>query len=107
MAELEERGGARPTDRVAVERWARAVALAEKSWSMVPEHLTDAGSTGQLVVHPLVKLALDAEKAACSFETHLGLDPQRRYKRPPGRPSGAVSAPDRAAASPTRLKAVT
>ena len=107
IAELEERGGARPTDRVAVERWARAVVLAESAWGKVPEHLTDVGSTGQLVVHPLVKLALDAERAACAFEAHLGIDPQRRFKKPPGRPAGAASAPDRVAKqSPARLKAV-
>lgn len=108
IGDLEGRGvEVRPVDRVAVERWARAVDLAESAWAKVPEHLTDTGSTGQLVVHPLVKLALEAERAACSFEAHLGLDTQRRMKKPVGRPAGAVSAVDRVAKStPARLKAV-
>ena len=64
----------------------------------------------QPIPHPLVKMIADADAAAARYSKSIGLDPAAK-KRPaaPGRPIGAVSAPDRRSNEPprvTRLQAV-
>lgn len=83
----------------AITRYAKAVELAERAWSEVPaDTLLTTGSTGQLVAHPSIAIAQAADREAAKFAKELGIE--GTSKKGPGRPVGAVSAPDRAAAPP-------
>lgn len=96
---LAERGDVTPDLERAIARYARAVELAERAWSEVPaDTLLTTGSTGQLVPHPSIAIAQAADREAAKFAKELGIE--GATKRGPGRPVGAVSAPDRAAAPP-------
>jgi phage terminase small subunit len=101
-AELEARGAWSDTLIPAVERYARAVALARKAWTKVPDHLTAVGSTGQIVAHPLIATALNAEKAAADFGEHLGLSLPKEARKP-GRPKSADRTAD-VRPGPTKLR---
>jgi phage terminase small subunit len=96
---MSERGDMTPDIERAVIRYARAAALAERAWSEVPkDSLMTSGSTGQLVAHPAIAVAQAADREAAKYAKELGIEGST--KRGPGRPVGAVSAPDRAAAPP-------
>jgi len=100
----------------ALDRYAFAVAAwreLERQWFEQGRPATSlGGSTGSVEVpHPLVAQVAQAREHAASLADRLGLDPQsrRRLSRRvagAGRPPGAASAPDRAAPSKRRLKAV-
>jgi phage terminase small subunit len=99
MAQLRERGEVTPDIERAVIRYARAAGMAERAWAEVPKDtLLTTGSTGQLVPHPAIAIAQAADREAAKYAKELGLE--GATKRGPGRPVGAVSAPDRAAAPP-------
>ena len=96
---MSERGDITPDIERAVIRYARAAALAERAWSEVPkDSLMTTGSTGQLVAHPAIAVAQAADREAAKYAKDLGIE--GHSKRGPGRPVGAVSAPDRTAAPP-------
>lgn len=96
---MKQRGDVTPDIERAVIRYARASALAARAWSEVPaDTLLTTGSTGQLVAHPSIAIAQVADREAAKYAKELGLE--GATKRGPGRPVGAVSAPDRAAAPP-------
>lgn len=89
--------------RDAVERFARATqdaAEVRRVWRELGKPwLAAGGATGQSdVPHPLVRMIQDADKLAEAYGRALGLDPTPAKAM--GRPVGAVSAPDRAAAPP-------
>lgn len=112
VAALEGRAGFSESWAPAVERYVRAVELARHAWRKVPKaRKTTRGSMGQQVAHPMIAVAQKADAEAMRFGQALGLEPLPAA-RPVGRPRGAVSAPDRAAAASgepakvTRLKAV-
>ena len=89
----------------AIMRYAKASDLADRAWSEIPaDTLLSTGSTGQLVPHPAIALALQADQQAARCAKELGIESQGGKSRA-GRPVGAVSAPDRASAPP-RLKVV-
>lgn len=99
LEQLRERGDVTPDLERAAIRYARAAALAERAWAEVPtDTLLTTGSTGQLVPHPAIAVAQNADREAAKYAKELGLE--GATKRGPGRPVGAVSAPDRAAAPP-------
>ena len=99
MQLLGERGEVTPDVERAAMRYAKAVALAERAWSEVPaDSLLTTGSTGQLVAHPAIAIAQAADREAAKYAKELGIE--GHSKRGPGRPVGAVSAPDRASAPP-------
>lgn len=99
MQQMSERGDVTPDIERAVIRYARAAALAERAWAEVPKDtLMTTGSTGQLVAHPAIAVAQNADREAAKYAKELGIE--GATKRGPGRPVGAVSAPDRAAAPP-------
>lgn len=96
-------------------RYARAVddvARIRAEWRVAGEPATTDGSQGQIVAHPIPAILDRAERRAQELGESLGLDPQSRRRLArhvgAGRPPGAASAPDRAAAAPPRrrLKAV-
>ena len=98
-AVLRERGNVTPDTERAIARYAKAVELAERAWSEVPnDTLLTTGSTGQLVAHPAIAIAQAADREAAKYAKELGIE--GHIKRGPGRPVGAVSAPDRASAPP-------
>jgi phage terminase small subunit len=98
-AVLRERGDVTPDTERAIARYAKAVELAERAWSEVPKDtLLTTGSTGQLVAHPAIAIAQAADREAAKYAKELGIE--GHTKRGPGRPVGAVSAPDRASAPP-------
>lgn len=98
-AALEHRGEITGDMERAITRYAKAVELAERAWSEVPaDTLLTTGSTGQLVAHPSIAIAQAADREAAKFAKELGIE--GTSKKGPGRPVGAVSAPDRAAAPP-------
>ncbi len=98
-AVLRERGDVTPDTERAIARYAKAVELAERAWSEVPaDTLLTTGSTGQLVAHPAIAIAQAADREAAKYAKELGIE--GHTKRGPGRPVGAVSAPDRASAPP-------
>ena len=65
---------------------------------------------GAAGVHPLVKVMLETSRSAAQHAAQLGLTPasaRRVYpQRRPGRPIGAVSAPDRVALPPAQWRDV-
>jgi hypothetical protein len=91
--------------RTALLRYARAedvAARASAEWERAKRPLVQVhGAAG---VHPLVKIMLEAERAAAYHGAQLGLDPASAKRigvvRGRGRPLGAVSAPDRVALPP-------
>lgn len=97
VADLRDRGVLREAHRPAIEPYVRAVELARQAWAKAPKRrLTTRGDRGQMVRHPAIVLALQAEDAAFKFGQALQLDPASLRKRNPGgRPQGAESAPDR------------
>lgn len=96
---MRERGDVTPDTERAIARYAKAVELAERAWSEVPKDtLLTTGSTGQLVAHPAIAIAQAADREAAKYAKELGIE--GHTKRGPGRPVGAVSAPDRASAPP-------
>ena len=96
---LQDRGVITPDVERAIARYAKAVDLAQRAWSEVPKDtLLTTGSTGQLVAHPAIAVAQAADREAAKYAKELGIE--GHSKRGPGRPVGAVSAPDRAAAPP-------
>jgi len=98
-AALASRGDVTPDLERAIARYAKAVELAERAWAEVPKDtLLTTGSTGQLVAHPAIAIAQAADREAAKYAKELGIE--GATKRGPGRPVGAVSAPDRAAAPP-------
>jgi phage terminase small subunit len=98
-AVVRERGDVTPDTERAIARYAKAVELAERAWSEVPKDtLLTTGSTGQLVAHPAIAIAQAADREAAKYAKELGIE--GHTKRGPGRPVGAVSAPDRASAPP-------
>lgn len=112
VAVLEGRAGFSESWAPAIERYVRSVELARTAWRKVPRtQKTTRGSMGQQVAHPMIAVAQKADAEAMRFGQALGLEPLPAA-RPVGRPRGAVSAPDRAAAASgepakiTRLKAV-
>ncbi|WP_284744163.1 phage terminase small subunit P27 family [Amycolatopsis sp. RTGN1] len=67
------------TDRFVIERYCelhdrRAALLRE----VEIDGLTTVGSTGQTVIHPVLRYAESAEKEMCAIETTLGLTPWLR-----------------------------
>lgn len=95
----ERAGDVTPDTERAIARYAKAVELAERAWSEVPaDTLLTTGSTGQLVAHPAIAIAQAADREAAKYAKELGIE--GHTKRGPGRPVGAVSAPDRASAPP-------
>lgn len=100
---LSEQGPVSAREIRALTRYARAVVLAERLWSAIPARsLTSPGSRGNRLMHPAVKAALEAERAAVEFGQALGIEPRAEH-RAGGRPIGAASAPDRSA-GPPRLR---
>ena len=96
---MSERGEVTPDIERAVIRYARAAALADRAWSEVPaDTLMTTGSTGQLVPHPAISVAHNADREAAKYAKELGIEGVTKRGR--GRPVGAVSAPDRASAPP-------
>jgi phage terminase small subunit len=99
MTLIAERGDVTLDIERAVIRYARAAAIAQRAWAEVPaDTLLTTGSTGQLVAHPAIAIAQAADREAAKYAKELGIEGST--KRGPGRPVGAVSAPDRAAAPP-------
>ena len=93
-----------PAELVAVERYVRALDMAERAWSGVPESLTALGSTGQLVAHPLVAVAQRQDAEAHKFGMALGVEPTGKRAKA-GRPTGSAPLADLAPAS-KRLRAL-
>ena len=98
-----------PRFRAAIERYVNAVEVADQArreWERGGRELWTKGSQGQLVEHPLIRTMDRLDRAAAAFGAALGLDPasEKRLGRvgQPGRPVGAVSAPDRVAPAPLR-----
>lgn len=93
----------------AVERYVAAVALGAKirqEWESLGEPMLEEGSMRQPIPHPLVKMIADADREASRYSANVGLDPGVKVPgRKVGRPAGAASAPDRAAAPP-KLRSV-
>ncbi|MFT4034516.1 MAG: P27 family phage terminase small subunit [Patulibacter sp.] len=104
--EIAARGPLRAADAFALERYARACAVARQCWEQVGSDLTATGSMGQPVTDPLVDSALKAEKAAEAFAKALGIEVAARIeKNRGGRPqtrNPMLAAGDIAATSRTR-----
>lgn len=85
----------------AAERYARAVERSHRvqaEWEGLGRPTLARGSMGQRVEHPLMKMIREHEREVSVLAKHVGLEPASRARRPAaGRPTGAASAPDRAA----------
>jgi hypothetical protein len=86
---LQERGEWRPELREPLERYVRAMAMAQRLWDelQAADGLTDRGSAGQPRVRPLVAAFVDAQRAADLLGARLGLvvaPPPRSVGRPKG-----------------------
>ena len=93
--------------RAAVRRYVLAVDAAEYAraeWIAAQRPMRDIFANGMGGVHPLFKAMESAEAQAARFGAELGLSPASAKRisgsAKPGRPVGAVSAPDRKAAAP-------
>jgi hypothetical protein len=103
IRDLEGRGAWSEELRPAVERYAHAVGLARAAWRKVPASLVTVGSMGQDVAHPLIAVALNAEKAAATFAADLGIAAPKTAKL--GRPKSADKSAD-VRPGPKRLEVV-
>jgi hypothetical protein len=99
---LEAIGEDPTTSTAAMERYARAcadAALMRRRWVSMGSPTKTSGSTGQLVVHPMVEGVRKAEREAADLGDRLGMTPASRRamsrRVTGGRPLGATSAPDR------------
>lgn len=80
---LEDQSTWEPSDVGTLERYVRAVEKARLAWEGVPRvggklDMTAVGSQGQLVQHPNVKTARDAERDAQDYARDLLLTPKAR-----------------------------
>jgi hypothetical protein len=64
----------------ALERYVRSCETARHSRAKIPEGGTTKGSYGQLVEHPAIKTAREAERDAHKYATDLFLTPSARCK---------------------------
>jgi P27 family predicted phage terminase small subunit len=94
--------------RVTLERYIRVMDVARRARAQVEaEGLTVPGANGAQVAHPLLRIALAAERDALKLGQALGIEPQPAARNAGGRPRGSASAPDRAAkAAPPKLRMV-
>ncbi len=68
------------TDAPLLESYVRAVALARSARAAASERPFIGGSKGQLVAHPGLRVAAEAERDACRFAQALLLTPQARAR---------------------------
>ena len=90
------------TSVAALERYSRAsadAALLRHRWEAKRMPTSSTGSTGQLIVHPMVEAVRKAEREAADLGERLGLTPAARRLMGRsvmgGHPVGARQAPDR------------
>lgn len=88
----------------ALERYARAcadAALMRHRWEIKHSPTSSVGSTGQLIVHPMVEGIRKCEREAAELAERLGLTPSARRamsrRVTGGRTLGDARSPDRAA----------
>lgn len=90
----------------AVDRYANAVALVARlreEWERLGAPLLGEGSMRQPVKHQVLKMIEEAERDAARYGEAVGIAAPK-VARKQGRPTGQVSAPDRAA--PQRIRRV-
>lgn len=78
--QLRDQGTWQDTDAPLLESYTRAVALARSARLAAAEEPFVEGSKGQLVAHPGLKVAAEAERDACRFATALLLTPEARKR---------------------------
>ena len=95
----------------AVRRYVLQVDVAEYArleWERLKRPMRDTFANGTSGVHPLLKAYEQAEAQSARFAAELGLTPASAKRinplRRPGRPAGAVSAPDRVGLPPPLLR---
>jgi hypothetical protein len=71
------------------------VVYARAAWVEAGRPMTQTSANGMSGVHPLLKAVHECETLANKLRVELGLTPRTANRRGPGRPPGAVSAPDR------------
>ena len=90
-------------------RYGRALDIeirAREEWDRLGQPVLMTFSNGMTGAHPLLKVMQSSAKLAADMHRAAGLGINAAaYRRRPGRPVGAVSAPDRASAPP-RLSSV-
>ena len=67
-------------DAPLLESYCRAVCLARSAREIAAEQPFVEGSKGQLVAHPGLRVAAEAERDACRFATALLLTPEARQR---------------------------
>ena len=79
LRELREQGTWQASDVGALERYVRAVRRAAAARELVGlEGMTTTGARGQLVAHPALRIARDAERDAHDYAAALLLTPRAR-----------------------------
>lgn len=78
--ELEAQGTWRDTDAPLLEAYVRSLVLARQARKAVASSPFTEGSRGQLVAHPGVKVASDAERDAERYARALLLTPEARSR---------------------------
>ena len=78
--ELEAQGTWRDTDAPLLEAYVRSLVLARQARAEVASSPFTEGSRGQLVAHPGVKIASDAERDAERYARALLLTPEARAR---------------------------
>jgi P27 family predicted phage terminase small subunit len=79
-AELESQGTWRDTDAPLLESYVRSLLVARQARKAVSASPFTEGSRGQLVAHPGVKIAADAERDAERYARALLLTPEARSR---------------------------
>jgi P27 family predicted phage terminase small subunit len=79
---LREQGTWQPSDLGALERYVRAVLRADRARAELEQagSLTTAGSQGQPVAHPALRIAREAERDAAEYARDLLLTPAARRR---------------------------
>jgi P27 family predicted phage terminase small subunit len=80
LDQLSTQGTWQDSDIPALERYVRACEQARHSRAKIPAEGTTKGSQGQLVEHPAIKTAREAERDAHKYATDLLLTPSARRK---------------------------
>jgi len=90
---LREQGTWADTDAELLESYVRAVMTARAARAAAADDPFVSGSKGQLVAHPGLKVAADAEAAAHTFARSLLLTPESRRRhevKPPSSSNGSL-----------------
>ena len=84
---LKRQGTWQDTDAPLLEAYVKSVVTARKARALADAEPFVTGSRGQLVPHPGLKLAADAQRDACRYATTLLLTPEARKRNHLTRPN--------------------